>query len=201
MHVGKLICAAAILSILAALFWSPKISARNQVMGELKFSATTDALEGSGVWIDGQYVGYLKELKGSKKILLLPGFHDVAIRQAGYEDFTSRVLVEPADVQTIAVHMLKDPKAVYPGENAAILKFDITPDRSAVFTYTGPANKFGGFFNSMTVVPGKHRIKIDLPGYRTFETEINVLPEQKLEIKTELVKGGIEQAAPLILQR
>jgi hypothetical protein len=170
-------------------------------MGELKLSAVNDAQENSGVWIDGQYVGYLKELKGKRKILLLPGFHEITIRQAGYEDFTRKVLIEPAEVQMVAVLMLLDPRAVYPGENAAILKFDITPDRSAVFiddAYIGPVSKFGGFFS---VVPGKHRVKIDLPGYRTFETEINVLPAQKLEIKTDLVKGSIEQAGPLIKQR
>jgi hypothetical protein len=204
MHATKLIRAAIVLSILVALFWAPKISADNQVMGELRFSAATDGEKDSGVWIDGQYVGYLKELKGNKKILLLPGVHEIAIRQAGYEDFTRKVLTEPADVQIVVVHMLKDPRAVYPGENAAMLKFDITPDRSAVFiddTYMGPASKFGGFFSSMTIVPGKHRIKIDLPGYRAFETEISVLPEQKLEIKTDLVKGSIEQAGSLIMQR
>jgi hypothetical protein len=42
----------------------------------------------SGVWVDGEYVGYLKELKGSKKVLLLPGEHVVTVRQDGYQDFT-----------------------------------------------------------------------------------------------------------------
>jgi hypothetical protein len=37
-----------------------------------------------------------------------------------------------------------------------------------------------------------------LPGYRTFETEINLLPRQEFTIKTELVKGSITQADPLI---
>jgi hypothetical protein len=50
----------------------------------------------------------------------------------------------------------------------------------------------------MAISPGKHRIKIELPGYRTFETEVNLLAGQKSEIKTELVKGSIEQAGPLI---
>ena len=102
------------------------------------------------------------------------------------------------------MHLLKNPRAAYPGANAAIVKFDITPDRSAVFIddiYVGPSGKFGGFFNSMTIEPGRHRVKIELPGYRTFETEISVLPEQKLEIKTDLVKASIEQAGSLILQR
>jgi hypothetical protein len=99
--------------------------------------------------------------------------------------------------------MVKDPKAVLPGDQAANLKFNIKPDRSAIFiddTFVGPAGKFGGFFNYMTIAPGKHRIKIALAGYRTFETEINVLPKQKLEIKTDLVKGSIEQAGPLIIE-
>jgi hypothetical protein len=50
----------------------------------------------------------------------------------------------------------------------------------------------------MLISPGKHRIKIELPGYRTFETEVNLLAGQKSEIKTALVKGSIEQAGPLI---
>jgi hypothetical protein len=31
-------------------------------------------------------VGYLKELKGSKKVLLLPGQHVITVRQGGYQD-------------------------------------------------------------------------------------------------------------------
>ena len=46
--------------------------------------------------------------------------------------------------------------------------------------------------------PGKHRIKVALPGYRTFETEVGLLAGQKSEVKTELVKGSIEQASPEI---
>ena len=46
---------------------------QNQVMGEVDFHGATKVEKSSGVWIDGQYVGYLKELKGMKKILLLPG--------------------------------------------------------------------------------------------------------------------------------
>jgi len=46
--------------------------AENKVLGELQLEGTSDVERTSGVWIDGQYLGYLKELKGSKKILLLP---------------------------------------------------------------------------------------------------------------------------------
>ena len=41
----------------------------------------------------------------------------------------------------------------------------------------------------------EHRIKVALPGYQTFETEVGLLAGQKSEVKTELVKGSIEQAS------
>jgi predicted metal-dependent hydrolase len=50
----------------------------------------------------------------------------------------------------------------------------------------------------MKISPGKHRIRVELPAYRTFETEVNLLADQESEIKTELVKGSIQQNTPLI---
>jgi hypothetical protein len=190
-------------SVLVVLFWPSRIGAQNQVMGDLKFSGASKVEKDSGVWIDGQYVGYLKELKGDKKIMLLPGNHEISVRQAGYKDFTIRVVAEPGETETISVKMQKDTSARYPGADAATLKLNVTPDRAAVFVdegYVGHAHDFGGSFHSMLVAPGKHRVKIDLPGYRTFETEINLLAGQETEIKTVLVKGSIEQAGPLVKQ-
>jgi hypothetical protein len=53
--------------------------------------------------------------------------------------------------------------------------------------------EFGGKLHSMLIAAGKHRIKVELPGYRTFETELNLLAGQKSEVKTDLVKGSIVQ--------
>src|SRR6185437_7913014 len=96
-----------------------------------------------------------------------------------------------------------DPKAQFPKENAAQLKIDVKPSRAAVFLddgYVGHASDFGGRFHSMLVSPGKHRLKIELPGYQTYETEINLLPGQKSEMKSEMVKGSIQQAGQLVKQ-
>jgi hypothetical protein len=190
---------------LASLSFVPSSAraAQNQVMGELQFSGATKVERDSGVWIDGQYVGYLKELKGDKKIMLLPGDHEISVRQAGYKDFTKTIVAEPGQVQPFPVKMERELRAQYPTANAAILKLTITPERAAVFVddgYIGHASDFGGAFHSMLVIPGKHRIKIELPGYQTFETEINLLARQKSEVKTELVRGSIEQAGPLVKQ-
>ena len=60
---------------------APAASADNQVMGEVEFDAGNKPAKDAGVWVDAEYVGYLKELKGSKKVLLLPGTHEISVRR------------------------------------------------------------------------------------------------------------------------
>jgi PEGA domain len=177
---------------------NPTPVSSSKVMGEIKFEGASKIERESGVWVDGNYVGYLKELKGDKKVLLLPGSHQIAVRQSGYDDFTQEIVVEPGQIQTVDVKMHLSPRATSP-EITATLKLDVQPARAAVFLddkYVGHAGEFGGALHSMLISPGKHRIKVELPGYRTFETEVNLLANQKSEVKTELVKGSIEQAGP-----
>ena len=176
--------------------------AQNEIMGEVRFTGARAIERNSGVWVDGQYLGYLKELKGKKKVLLLPGSHQVAVRQSGYDDFSEEIVVEPGQIQMVEVTMKETPRAVVP-DITATLKLKVQPTRAAVFLddrFVGHAGEFGGAFRSMLISPGKHRIKIELPGYRTFETEVNLLAGQKTEVKTELVKGSIQQAGALIKQ-
>jgi hypothetical protein len=172
----------------------------SKVMGEVKFDGTNKVARESGVWVDGEYVGYLKELKGDKKLMLLPGEHEIAVRQSGYDDFIRKVVVEPAQVQIVQVTMHLSPRATTP-DITSTLKLNVEPGRAAVFLdgkFVGHASEFGGSFHSMLISPGKHRVKVELPGYRTFETEVNLLAGQKSEVRTELVKGSIEQAGPEI---
>jgi len=170
----------------------------SKVMGEIKLNGATKVERDAGVWVDGQYVGYVKELKGDKKLLLLPGKHEISARQSGYADFVTEVIVEPGQVQTLQVVMHLVPGARTPAITSE-LKLTIQPGRAAVFldgNYVGHASELGGAVHSLLVSPGKHHIKVELPGYRTFETEVTVLAGQKSEVKTELVKGSIEQASP-----
>lgn len=189
--------ATSLLALSLLLIGTLRVSAQSsKVMGEVHFEGDTQIDRDSGVWIDGEYVGYVKELKGDKKVLLLPGKHQIAIRQAGYSDFTQELVVEPGQLQTIQVKMRLLPGEKMPAVTSE-LKVTVQPKRAAVFLdgrYVGHASELGGKFHSLVVNPGKHKIKIELPGYRTYETEVDVLAGQKAEVKTELVKGSIEQA-------
>jgi hypothetical protein len=71
-----------VLSFMAVKFAT--VQAGNDILGEIQLEGATKVEKTSGVWVDGQYLGYLRELKGSKKILLLPGEHEISVRQNGY---------------------------------------------------------------------------------------------------------------------
>src|SRR5712692_6716081 len=103
-----------VLLLVSALLRPAPMYAENDVMGEIQFEGKSHVEKTSGVWVDGQYVGYLKELKGSKKVLLLPGEHVIAVRQSGYKDFTQKVLLEPGQKQILRVVMEKDPRVELP---------------------------------------------------------------------------------------
>jgi len=186
--------------LLVMISGTKTLRAQNKVVGELEFEGKTKLERDSGVWIDGNYVGYLKELKGSKKVTLLPGQHEVVVRQSGYQDYVEKIVVEPGQKRLVSVTMHLAPRASVP-EITSTLKLKIKPKRAAVFLdekFVGHAADFGGAFRSMKISPGKHRIRVELPGYRTFDTEINLLANQESEVKTELVPGSIQQNSPLI---
>ena len=184
------------------LFIAAACYAQNQVLGELSFHGATKVERTSGVWIDRQYVGYLDELKDDKKVLLLPGEHEIAVRQAGYQDFVQTVVIEPGKKSILRVKMNQDPRALAP-DVVAEVKLSVTPSRAAVFlddAFVGHVQEFSGLGRGMLVSPGRHQISIALPGYQAFETEFNLLPHQKFTIKTELEKGSITQSDNLIRQ-
>jgi hypothetical protein len=174
--------------------------AQTTVLGELKFKGASKVEKTSGVWIDGKYVGYLSELWGNKRIMLIPGDHELAVRQAGYEDFTETLTVEPKELLLVPVKMKKASSDTWPSVTAE-LKVNVSPDRAAVFVddrFLGHAGELGGAFHAMLLSPGTHRIKVTLPGYRTFEQEVTLVAGQKSVVKTDLAKGSIRQADALI---
>ena len=186
--------------VFPVLLLSHEINAENRVMGEVQFEGKSHVEKTSGVWVDGQYVGYLKELKGSKKILLLPGEHVVTVRQDGYQDFIERILLQPGQKEVVRVAMEKAPTGPLPAVTATV-KIAVHPSRAAVFLdglFVGHVGEFEGAGRGMLIAPGTHQIRIALPGYQTFETDIDPQANQKIEIKTDLVKNDGPPADPLV---
>lgn len=176
--------------VIAGFLFPPAIYARNEVLAGLQLEGKSHVEKTSGVWIDGQYVGYLKELKGDKKVLLLPGEHVISVRQNAYQGFTERVVLQPGEVRLIPVIMEKALTGNLPAQWAT-MKIAVNPSRAAVFMdgpFVGHVGKFEGVGQGLLIARGRHRITIALPGSKSFESDINPTANQKVDLRTELVK-------------
>lgn len=189
-------------TILAIMALVGMVHAEDRVQSELRFVGHNKAEKTAGVWVDGQYVGFVKELSGNKKIVLLPGKHDVLVRQAWYKDYAEQVILEPGRASVVNVSLIRD---AHPTAREATgeLKISATPTRAAVFVdnqFAGHVDEFDGVGKAMLLTPGRHSVRVALPGYLPFETVVDLRPHQKLKLQTDLVKGSITEAGSLVNQ-
>ena len=192
----------AVITVLCSTGFIGSLRAEHRVLAEIRFVANK-ANKNAGVWIDGQYLGYVKELNGDKKVLLLAGKHEIAVKQAWYQDDIQQVLLEPGKTYEVKVALSKDLRTPSPDATGE-LKIAATPDRAAVFVddqFAGHVNEFDGVGKAMLLTPGQHRVRIALPGYLPFQTVVDLHPHQKLKIETELIKGSIADAGALVSQK
>lgn len=195
-HFGRFLL---MLAFLILVYQQISFAQSSQILGEIELSGASKVERTSGVWVDGQYVGYMNELKGSKKILLLPGDHEISVRQDGYKDFTEKIAVRPAVKQIIPVRMMKDTRFTMPSVFCEI-KLDVTPARAAVFVddlFVGHVAEFSGGGRGLLIAPGHRKIRVTLPGYQPFSTEVDLAANQKFQIKTDLLKEGSSTLQPL----
>jgi hypothetical protein len=155
----------------------------------------------AGVWIDGQYVGFLRELKG--RLELLPGEHSLLVKLAGYDDLNATFMVEPGERRDYPVLLQPSADAVYPDEqHTAELKIAVVPDRAAVFingVFVGHVDRFDGR-RGARLSPGTYDVRIALPGYEMFETRVTLNEQQTYEIETELARSSVrDQSADLVI--
>ena len=101
-------------AILVVIALVGMVHAEDRVQSELKFVAHNKAEKTAGVWVDGQYVGFVKELTGDKKIVLLPGKHEVMVRQAWYKDYVEQVIIEPGKTSSDQCRAGPRPAPEYP---------------------------------------------------------------------------------------
>jgi PEGA domain len=179
------------------------VCAEDRLQSELRFAAHSKDEKTAGVWVDGQYVGFVKELAGDKKLMLLPGKHEIVIRQAWYNEFVKEVILEPGRTYEVKVELVKSGRL--PTKDATgELKIAATPSRAAVFVdgeYAGHVDEFDGVGKAMLLTPGQHRLRIALPGYLPFDTMVDLHPQQKLKIQTDLVKGSITKAGSQVSEQ
>jgi hypothetical protein len=198
----KVVAAGGLLLSVSGILAPGAACAGNEVLGEVRLIPAGNTEKAAGVWVDGQYVGYVGELKGSKKLLLMPGDHQLSCRYSGYREFSQKVLVEPGKKLDVRVQLIRETD-LQSSQVTSEIRLEVKPDRAAVFLnggYVGHVDEFNGPGQSMVVPSGSYDLKITLPGYLPFETQITLRPGQKFEVKTDLIPGSIRDAGPLVDQ-
>jgi hypothetical protein len=169
------------------------------LQGELEIQPVSKLERDAGLWLDGQYVGAVRELGGRRRLVLLPGEHDLLFKLIGYEDVASTIAIEPGTRQEYRLAMSAVAGVTYPEEaDTAQLRIDVEPDDAAIFindSFIGRSDRFGGR-QGVRLAPGKYRVTIALPGYQAFNAELTLRAGQTYDIKTDLAKGRLENQAP-----
>jgi hypothetical protein len=174
--------------------------------GDLQIATSAETEKDSGVWIDSEYIGYLRDFWGNKKILLSPGEHELTVRKFGYKPFTSKIQIESGKTFFFPIHMELDVNTQYPTKNTAQMRINVTPPEAAVLVdgaYVGYVRQIGGLFKTKTlpVLAGKHNFRIEMKGYSPYEMSVELTAGQRYEIRTALPEGGPElEGAPRIIQ-
>jgi hypothetical protein len=155
------------------------------------------------MWIDGQYVGFVRTLRGADRLVLMPGEHSVRFQLIGYQDLEGTVVIEPGTKKQYRLKMLEAPNLTYPEkEDTAKLRFLVEPEDAAIFmddVFVGHVDRFNGF-TGMRVAAGTYRFTIGLPGHESFETELTVRAGQTYEIKTNLQEGGLDAQGDVLFE-
>ncbi len=177
--------------------------AANPMLAEVEIKAASRAERDAGVWVDGQYIGHVRQLRGKSRLTLLPGTHELVFKLVGYEDVRRTITLEPGERYEFRLAMSTADAVSFPSaDETARIVLSVTPKDAAVFVddrYAGHVDRFG---KGIRLKAGTYRIKITLPGYQPFETEMTLRAGQRYEIRTALAKGSItEQDGELLVVR
>lgn len=174
------------------------LNAANPILGEVELIADSRVERNAGVWVDDQYVGYVRNLRGGDQLVLVPGEHRLELKLIGYQNLRSTIVVEPGQNARYRVAMVEKPDLAYPDrKETARLRILVAPKDAAIFVndaFAGHVDRFNGA-NGMRLKEGTYRFTIALPGYQPFETELALRAGQNYEIKTTLLAGGIDDQA------
>src|SRR5205823_4334106 len=100
---------------------------QTDAQAELKILTSNETEKDSGIWIDGEYIGYLRDFWGNKKILLAPGEHEITVRKFGYKDFTQKLMAEAGKEYLIVTMLQLDVSTQYPVQNTADIRLNVNP--------------------------------------------------------------------------
>jgi hypothetical protein len=156
-----------------------------------------------------------------QRLRVSPGRHDIALKLEGYKTHRFRVYVPPDSTVKLHYDMQKgqgetfedlakddresevrreqeqrwteDEARARAAEEAPVsgrLRLSVRPEDASVYVdgaFRGSAREA----TSLRLPPGRHRIEVVRPGFRTLEREVDVVPGETTDLTIELEKPSI----------
>jgi hypothetical protein len=160
---------------------------------ELRLIPETRVEKLAGVWVDGQYVGYVDQFKGRDSLTLAPGKHSLVVRESGMEEMTRELNLAPGGALDLVVKLMEpDAASAIPG-GPGELKVMVAPESAAVFVdgkFAGPAVQFGSVGRVLRLPEGKHEVRISQSGYKDYVTSVVISSSERQTIEWRLDPTG-----------
>jgi hypothetical protein len=165
------------------------------------------------VYVDGYYAGIADDFDGIfQRLNLAPGRHEITLRLEGFRTQRFRVYVPydhtikihhrmvPGEGEEAAEEILGEPGG-YVAEgrrggyepddrtsaDAGQLRLDVRPSDASIYVdgeFRGTARDH----DRLTLPPGRHRIEVVRPGFRTLEREVDIRPGRTSDLEVELIR-------------
>ena len=114
----------------------------------------------AGVFVDGKYVGPAGNFGIGRKYALAPGEHEIKLLEPRYEDFETKVTIEPGKTTNLAQTLKARPPAKPPFGRLRT----ITSDKFAVVyvngRFMGHAGEFNNPVQGLELNPGTYTVRI-----------------------------------------
>jgi hypothetical protein len=175
---------------LSFLLLAPNLSFSQRQTGKLK---TKIKPADAAVWVDGDFVGHADRFNGPGQALeLSAGEHDIRVSLVYYEDYKTRVTVEPGKT-TVVKSKLGPSDEKHPSPPFAKAKIRCKPEVNAAVLvngrFVGHADEMNGPMQALLLWPGDHQIEIRHAGYKPFKTALhvdNLMTGKSIEVKAQL---------------
>lgn len=114
----------------------------------------------AGVFVDGKYLGPAGNFGAGRKYALTPGEHEVKLLEPRYEDFETKVTIEPGKTTKLAQTLKARPPAKPPFGRLRTISSD---KFAAVYVngrFMGHAGEFNNPVQGLELTPGTYTLKI-----------------------------------------
>jgi len=138
----------------------------------------------AGIFVDGKYVGPAVRFSVPEKYAVDPGEHEITVKDPRYEDYTTKVTVQPKKTTKISFKLkkLEEPKPPFGrfrfggGVPESFISV-AAGDTSAVYIngkFFGYVDEFNNAGGGVLLPPGTYKVQVSSPIYGEINQDVTI---------------------------